>query len=239
MSRTKLLMLAVVCGVCVPYANGQGMGQGQVRGVQTPYSEPRQNHFFFSTDLGGEWTVDTHVEDFFDDPFARGAKVTFEPGVRFGVSGGWFVTDWLAIGGETGVMANWVDSVSGPSIVDDVYFSNIPFLFSVRLQAPSNSRFVPYIGGGVGGSASVIDADTLRIGGTTMHGSDSTVVFAWEAVGGFKVIISDGMSVGLEYRYFATEDPVWEADDFFGVSNEMQFDGVHTHCFSFVFAYNF
>ena len=215
------------------------MGQGEVRGLQTPYEQPRQNHYFVAGDLGGEWTTDTHVEDFFDDPFARGATVKFEPGVRFGISGGWFVTDWFSIGGETGVMANWIDSVSGPSIVNDVYFSNIPFMFSVRLQAPSKSRFVPYIGGAVGGSASVIDADTLRIGGTTMHGSDSTVVFAWQAVGGFRVIISDGMSLGLEYRYFATEDPVWEAEDIFGISNEMRFSGVHTHCFSVTFAYTF
>ncbi len=243
MTRTKFLMLACVCSsVCLPGSiYSQGVGQGEVRGLQPAYQPyPQvQSRAFVAGDIGGEWTLDTHVKNFFDDPLAPGAKVKFDPGVRFGFSGGYFVTDFMAIGGETGVMANWIDSVSGPSIVHDVYFSNVPFLATLRFQCPSRCSFIPYFGGGVGGSATVLDADQLTIGLTTMHGSDATVVFAYEAFGGFRFRISPEMSLGVEYRYFATGDPEWEAEDFFGGHNHMSFAGVQTHNVSFTFEYNF
>src|SRR5689334_11541963 len=103
----------------------------------------QQGHLYVKGDLGGNITQDTDLKEFFG-PVTPGSKVKFDPGVRFGVAAGYWITDWFAAEGETGIMANNIKSITEASRADAT-FSNVPFLANLRIQVP-NARFSPYIG---------------------------------------------------------------------------------------------
>lgn len=74
---------------------------------------------------------------------------------------------------------------------------------------PSNIK--PYVGAGVGGA--FVDADRNgRVGGvpggTFLKGDD--VVFAWQAIGGVGVDLTNSWTATVDYRYFATEDATFD-----------------------------
>jgi OOP family OmpA-OmpF porin len=199
----------------------------------------QDTRFYVRADAGGTWTHDTALKEFFG-PVAPGTKVKFDPGVRFGLAGGYEVTDWFATEGQVGVFANNISSITGASRVDDATFSNVPFLVNVRFQCPNKSRLTPYIGGGVGVSASILDADHIDLAGTTVHGSQSDAVFAYQAFGGVRCRLNERMGLSLEYRYFATGDPEWRADAIFGtVTDRLRFGGAQTHAVSLAFDFRF
>ncbi|MDB6109671.1 MAG: surface antigen msp4 family protein [Pedosphaera sp.] len=201
-------------------------------------AQAQETRFYIRADGGGNWTQDTDLKEFFG-PVAPGTKVSFDPGVRFGFAGGYDVTDWFAAEAQVGVFANNIKSVTGASRVDAT-FSNVPFLLNARFQWPNKSLLTPYIGGGVGGSASTLDADHIDLGGTTLHGSQSTAVFAYQAFGGLRFRLNPRMGLSLEYRYFATGEPEWEADSTFGTtSDRLRFGGAQTHAVSLAFDYRF
>lgn len=202
-------------------------------------AQAQSGRFYVKGDVGGNWTLDTHLKEFFG-PVAPGTAVKFDPGVRFGVAAGYQVTDWFAAEAETGVMANNIKSISGADRVDNASLANVPFLINVRLQCPSKHKIKPYVGGGVGGSASVIDADHIDYGGISMHGSQSDAVFAYQAFGGVRYELNDQMSVSLEYHYFVADSPEWKTDfSSFSESNRMRFGGTQTHAISAAFTYVF
>lgn len=60
------------------------------------------------------------------------------------------------------------------------------------------SRFIPYIGGGVG--AARVKADYRDIG------SDKDWVLAWQLMIGVSYVVVDNLRVRVGYRFFATED---------------------------------
>ncbi|MGD0614437.1 MAG: outer membrane beta-barrel protein [Verrucomicrobiota bacterium] len=196
--------------------------------------------FYLKADAGGAWTPDTQLKEFFGEN-TTGVKVAFDPGYRFGLVAGYQVTDWFATEFETGVTANRIRSITDAS-VDDAILSNVPFLLNVRLQCPALVRFwpCPYIGGGLGGSAAVIDADHIDFGLTRMHGSQSDAVFAYQAFGGLRCNLNDHLGISLEYHYFATSDPEWKADSTtFTGSDRMRFGGTETHSVSLAIEFRF
>ncbi|MGH7012626.1 MAG: OmpA family protein [Stellaceae bacterium] len=68
----------------------------------------------------------------------------------------------------------------------------------------TGTRFVPYIGIGVG--ASHVTLDNVRANGTMLSNSSDTV-FAYEPIVGVNYLVTPNLALGLEYRYFATVDP--------------------------------
>src|SRR5262249_3146448 len=138
--------------------------------IETPppnyYTPSYTPHAYVGADLGGTVTLDTKVNEFFG-PIGP-TKVRFNPGIRAGFVGGYQLTDWFAIEGQTGVYANQIDSIDGASFGGNEWVEQIPLLANVRLQFPSNGkcRLTPYIGGGLGGSVSVIDfQDDISLNG--------------------------------------------------------------------------
>jgi OmpA-OmpF porin, OOP family len=200
----------------------------------------QETRFYVRGDVGGQWTSDTPLKEFFGEPLAPGAEVKFDPGVRLGISGGYLVTDWFAAEAQTGIMANEIDSITGATRLDEARFWNVPFLMNARFQCPTECRLSPYAGGGLGFSSSVVHADHLRIGDTTMRGTQVAAVFAYQAFAGLRYRINEHMGLSLEYRYFATTDPEWEADTTSGTpSDKMRFGDAETHTVSVAFDYRF
>ena len=181
---------------------------------------------------------DTGFKSFFGAD-TSGSKVRFDPGVRFAINAGYQATDWLSVEAETGFMANRIDSIGG-AYIDDASLANVPFLINARFQLPNRSRITPFFGGGLGGAASVIDADHIIYRGIEMQGSQSAAVFAYQAFGGLCFSLNDNMGVSVEYHYFATTGATWNSDITFGTSSDhMGFSGVETHAVSAAFTYRF
>src|SRR5436190_15645047 len=120
----------------------------------------QSDRVYVGANAGGVLTDSTRVKEFFG-PVSAGTKVRLDPGVRVGFVGGYKLTDWFAVEGETGVTANRISSIRGGDIDGDASLANIPFLLNARLQLPRHGRcpVTPYIGGGVGGAASLISTE--------------------------------------------------------------------------------
>jgi opacity protein-like surface antigen len=197
----------------------------------------QNGRFYLRGDLGGNLTSDTDLREFFG-PVTPGSKIKFDPGIRFGAAFGYEITEWFSAEGQTGIMANTIKSITD-STTHDAVFSNVPFLANVRFQLP-RSRFTPYIGGGVGFSTAVLDADDIEVNGVFMNGSDADAVFAYQGFGGFLYRINSQMAVSLEYRYFWADPAQWRADISFGTDTDrIRFGGTETHTLSLAFSYHF
>jgi opacity protein-like surface antigen len=202
-------------------------------------SQTNQHPFYVKFDLGGNWTSDLNLEEYFGTSLAPGAKVKLDPGFRAGISGGYQVLPWFGPEVELGYMGNQIESITGAQ-VDDAFIANMPILLNVRLQLPNKTGFVPYIGGGLGASVSIFDAGRISLNGTDVYGSAADVVFAYQAFAGLRYQINKQISVGAEYRYFFGDSPPWEAVSASGTATDrISFGSAETHAVSFVFEYRF
>ncbi len=201
----------------------------------------QDNGFYAGADLGGTITDHSELKEFFG-PVASEAKVTFDPGVRLGLNGGYHVTDWLGVEGQTGIMSSAIDGISGATYVHDAWLDNVPLMGGVRLELPQSWRkfgLSPFVGGGVGGSVSLLSADHLNYGGTSFHGTDGNVAFAYQAFAGLRYAINDHMSVGAEYHYFATGNDSWRNTTFGTATDRIRMEGINLHAVSLAFQYRF
>jgi opacity protein-like surface antigen len=210
----------------------------------------QEHGFYFKADLGGALTRDTNLKIRLEPTGATPpleTKIQFDPGPRLGFAAGFQFTDWFAAEAELGAMVNThVSGTSWPSLalgvvdVRNCIYANIPLLFNVRFQYPNKSRWKPYIGGGLGISAAIIDIETLRrqeILDTFVRGAgtDATAVFAYQAFGGLRYCLSKCTGLSLEYRYFVAENPTWEGD----FRSSIRFDTTQTHALSVAFDWSF
>lgn len=81
--------------------------------------------------------------------------------------------------------------------------SNIGVMFNFLYDIKTNSRWVPYLGGGIGYSQ--VFLDDLSSGGVTLV-DDSAGAFAWQFKAGIAYEFNPSMAVTLGYRYFATDN---------------------------------
>jgi len=196
------------------------------------------NRFYFKADIGGNWTQDADLREFFGEPLTAGAKVKFDPGLRLGFTTGFRVTEWFSPEVETGIMASEIKSISGSSS-SDAWFYNVPLMFNIRLQPPHMYTVVPYVGIGTGVSFPSIDVDRISIGNTSIFdGSDSDAVWAYQAFAGLRFKINENMGISVEYRYFHADSAQWEADFATG-SEKFRFGQTETHCVSLAFDFRF
>jgi len=187
------------------------------------------DRLYVKADLGGNLTQDTDLKDFFG-PVTPGSKVKFDPGLRFGLAVGYQLTDWFAPEFEFGLMQNSIRSITEATRVD-AWFSSVPFMLNAKFRCPGHCRFAPYIGGGVGGSTSVLTVDRIdRNEFTDVNGDDSDTVFAYQGFAGFRYRLNEQMGLSLEYRYFASDGPRWEG---------IAFGHIRTHALSVAFDYSF
>jgi opacity protein-like surface antigen len=220
----RSLLLSTVCASIALFSAANARGQ---RGL-----------WYVQADAGGNITPNADLNNFFG-PVAPGSQVKFNGGVRLGVESGYFFTDWFALEGELGLMANNIESISDADVVDAT-FSNVPFLVNAKFQCPRCGRLTPYIGGGLGGSFSILDSSQITLNGTTLNGTMTDVVFAYQGFAGLRYKINEAMGVGFEFRYFATTSPEWEPEVVIGTaSDHLQFGRIQTYAFSLTFDWRF
>ncbi len=201
-------------------------------------AQAEKNKFYVEGDIGGAVTMDTELKEFFG-PVLPNSEITFDPGLRLGLRGGYGVTDWFDAEVETGFVANAIDSATGATETD-ASLTNIPLLLNARFHCPALHRFSPYFGGGLGFSTTVLSGDDLVIGGTGMDGSTAGVVFAYQAFAGVRFAINERMGLSVEYHYFATTSAEMSADVTVGTfSDDVRIGGTATHAATIAFDYRF
>ncbi len=84
-----------------------------------------------------------------------------------------------------------------------------------RYNKNEDNRFHPYIGGGIGAAFVNVDVSATALGSA----SESAVGFAWQALAGVDVDITDHIYAGVNYRYFGTD----VTSDVFGVDVDVDF----------------
>lgn len=195
----------------------------------------QSTRFYIKGGVGPAFTEKTSLREFASMPVSD-TKVKFEPGVQLRFTGGFHITDWLATELETGVTYNNIKSITG---ADEARGSllNAPLLANLVVQCPKKARFAPYIGGGLGFSSAILDADSIVIQGIGISGTQSDTVFAYHGFAGVRYNIDEHMAVSLDYRYFGTTAPSWDAD--FGGSARTRFGDNQTHSVTAAFTYSF
>ena len=103
-----------------------------------PQSQAAERGAYAYGDAGAVFTDDIQVREF--PGAASGGKLKLDAGGRFSVGGGYRFSDWLLLGGETGVFANEVQGA-------DASVAQLPFLANLELHLPNKSPLVPFIGG--------------------------------------------------------------------------------------------
>jgi opacity protein-like surface antigen len=244
MKKHESVGLVGVCmgAVCLTANAQSNQSYGGTR-IETPppnYSSFTP-HAYVGASLGGDVTLDSKVKEFFG-PIPN-TKIRFDPGVHVGFVGGYQLCDWFSVEGETGVYFNQIDSIDGASFSGSEFVEQVPMLANVRLQWPSHGRcrLTPYIGGGVGGSVSVIDfQDDIDLNGVVGNGSAATVVFAYQAFAGLRYAITQNIDIGVEYHYFVTTGSDWSFDNTFGTQTDhVKFAGTQTHSASVAVKFRF
>ena len=92
-------------------------------------------------------------------------------------------------------------------------FSMLAFMANVDYDFDTGSRWVPYVGGGLG--VATISIDTEDANGNSFA-DDSDTVFAYQVGAGlgYEFPLQEGRSVtvSLDWRYFATQDPTFKGN---------------------------
>ena len=202
-----------------------------------------QGKFYVGGDIGAVVATDTELKEFFGQPLAPNSELTFDPGFRLGVRGGYGVTDWFDAEVETGFMVNGIDSATG-ALEADGSLTQIPLLINARFHCPAFHGVSPYFGGGFGMSTSILWADDLTIGTptdfTALNGNMYGVTFAYQAFAGVQFAINDQMSLSLEYHYFATTGTEMDVDATFNTpSDQMEIGSTASHTATIGFTYRF
>lgn len=100
--------------------------------------------------------------------------------------------------------ASGTASLSGKTVSLAGTVQNIPVMFNAYYDMPTGMRLQPFIGIGLGFTA--FSMDGIASSGARLINSGERV-FAYQPMIGVNLAVSDHVTLGLEYRYFASVDP--------------------------------
>jgi len=107
---------------------------------------------------------------------------------------------------DLGYRTNELDSLSGGGNLDgdfDTFHAMANTWFDYEI-----GRFKPYVGGGLG--VAVVSLDDAQLNNTPV-GDDEDTVFAYQAGAGVAYQLMRQWEVSVDYRFFETEDPTFNA----------------------------
>jgi opacity protein-like surface antigen len=202
-------------------------------------SQDAQTRWYLRVDAGASHVMEVDVEEFLVP--TPGGEMEFDFGTRFGVAGGYQLLSWLAAEIETGGVVNGVDRFNGESI--DATLMQASFMANVVMQCDHLNRFVPVVGGGVGGVASILTVDQWFTVGEELlwlDGTDSDLVFAVQAFAGLRYDFHPQMGFGLMYRFLTTDGPSWKVENRLrGEELRVRFGDLVTHAVTAQFSFRF
>lgn len=170
------------------------------------------------------------------------ADVDYQVGFAVGATIGYNINRSLAAELEFGGLAVDIKSVTG-YYSRDTYLNNIPFVFNLTYwPTVYNTRIIPYVGAGLGGSVTIFGTDGFGTMSQVVYGDQTDVVFVWHVFAGTQIWINPTMSLGVSYKYFATEDSSFSFPPLFpelGQNLIVRFNGLHAHLLSAAFQVRF
>jgi opacity protein-like surface antigen len=106
--------------------------------------------------------------------------------------------------GEIAYRHNDLDSVAGVPLNGDAKAWSL--MANGYYDIQTGSAITPYIGAGLG-VARVSQDSNFNVGGVAFTSDGKDTVFAYQAILGVAYPVADKTTLGVEYRYFATENP--------------------------------
>jgi len=195
--------------------------------AQYYYQPPEGAGPYFRMGVGPSFFQNSHMSEPDAAPPSPGT-VKYRTGLAADAAFGYAFNKYAALDFELGYVGAKIDSVPG-YFANNSYVYNVPFLANVTLSYPvPHTIMVPYVGVGVGGADVIFDADNFQniASGDVVDGKENDVVFAWQAFAGVRFQLARNLSLGIGYKFFATEDPsfTYPPDNF-----HVNFDGARTH----------
>ena len=199
--------------------------------------------FYLSGDLGGSLVQGTHAtlrRAAFPGPPASSGRIEFDPGARVGFTAGYALNNYLSAEAELGGFVSPVHGGNGRDWeMHDGTLANVPLLFNLKVQYPNRSHWTPFVGGGVGVAASILDATLLSAGAplssfVRADGTQADAVFAWQAFTGVAYKLGERNEIALQYRYFVIGEPGWDS----GLLG-LRVGKIETHALSVAFEHHF
>jgi opacity protein-like surface antigen len=196
---------------------------------------------YFRAGIGPTIFQDSELKGFSIGPVFNGPMgiVKYDVGASGDAAFGWAFNRYVGIDFDTGYTWGRMDSVQNYN-ANGSTMGNVPFLANLTLSLPiPHTNIVPYIGGGVGGADSIFDAHHFEepVSGNFADGSESDVVFAYQAFAGVRFMLDPNISLGIGYQFFATGNPTFSYPP--SPNLNMEFQGVRTHSIMFTLQANF
>ena len=150
-----------------------------------------------------------------------GGSLTMSAGIRFNLPVGYRPVDWFTVEFAPGIIWNKMSSynlqLSGtidgdavsttlPLDVEGGYFQ-VPLVVNFIFKIPTNSPWVPYIGGGIGASYTYMNWSRLSYAGVSADLSNvdgSCWSLAYQGIAGWDYKITDKVSLSLKYIFLGT-----------------------------------
>ena len=189
--------------------------------------------FYFGPELGVAFQQDVNLQNVSlsttvaDVTLAgtAGGSLSMDAGIRFNFPIGYQPVDWFAVEFAPGIiwnkMSSWnlelngtasnsSGSISGqlnlPFDVEGGYFQ-VPLVVNFIFKIPTDSPWVPYIGGGIGASYTYMNWTRLSYAGVSADLSNvdgSCWSLAYQGIAGLDYKITDEVSLGLKYIFLGT-----------------------------------
>jgi len=150
-----------------------------------------------------------------------GGSLTMSAGIRFNLPVGYQPVDWFAVEFAPGIIWNkmssynlqlngTIDTTSAsttlPLDIEGGYYQ-VPLVVNFIFKIPTNSPWVPYIGGGVGASYTYMNWTRASYGSVSEDLSNvdgSCWSLAYQGIAGLDYKITDEISLGLKYIFTGT-----------------------------------
>jgi opacity protein-like surface antigen len=198
-------------------------------GAQAAVSPEARADWYVSGNVGGTFVNDSDLTE--SGPGISGEGVLeFDTG--YGANGalgyGWdnFRLEGEISYREADISSLTVDSITVGSVAItslgtfdvDGDASSLGLMANAWYDFDTGTKWVPYIGGGVGGAQVTAQIDSIA--NVSVGFDESDWVFAYQAGAGIGYKITEAATVQLGYRYFGTSDPEFKTG---GVTDEVEF----------------
>lgn len=202
--------------------------------------------FYVSPQVGGSVVQDLAIEPISASaPGISGtldATIEFDAGFRFDAPVGYRFNEWFSLEFAPGVIYNPMNSISlngeitiggqklnaGDTLDLDGNLIQVPLLVNFIFTIPTDSKWEPFIGGGVGALYSSATFTNVSSGAGTLSLDQDADCWAlgYSALAGLNYHFSRDISIGFIYKFTGTGSQSYGGSDF---ADLLQTNGTFTH----------